>query len=347
MQKLLFLFLCYSSLANAQFLFSGKVNTEFQDATAYLSVVDDCYKKSLFITEAILMEAPVDSVGNFSFQGTMLDQKNKIYKIHIDKCNDRITDFKHLMNHCDASREILFIANVRDSIFFPLNDLDQVFCAVSNAKPYHNALLEIDDLHEKLFADLQFSKSDLQRQTIYKNHFLSLQKFAKTFHEPLAELYAYNLYSDEKSFSRTAYLKDLKKSNYYKDLLLRLKQAYPKSTYVRNYQFALKRDKYPFLDENSFFSKKLLFFVLFVSLLINFVFFYKQFQSKKNPKTAPIDYKQVLTNQEQKVFELMSSQSNKEIAATLFVSVSTVKTHINSIYSKLGIASRREIERFF
>ncbi len=348
MQKLLLtLFLCFSSIANAQFIFSGKVNADFQDATAYLSIVDDCNKKSLFITEAILMEAPVDSVGSFNFQGTILDQKNKIYKIHIDKCNENVTDFKHLMNHCDASREILFIANVNDSIFFPLNDLEQVFCTVSTKKSYHNALLEIDDLHEKLFADLQFSKSDLQRHTIYKNHFLSLQKFAKTFHEPLAELYAFQLYADEKSFSRTAYLKDLKKSNYYKELLLQLKKKYPKSTYLTNYQYALKRDKHPFLDKSAVFSKKTLFIVLFISLLINVLFFYKQFQSKNKIKHKEVDYKKVLTNQEQKVFELMLSQSNKEIAASLFVSVSTVKTHINNIYSKLGIASRREIEHFF
>ncbi|PHS10334.1 MAG: hypothetical protein COA88_02515 [Kordia sp.] len=37
--------------------------------------------------------------------------------------------------------------------------------------------------------------------------------------------------------------------------------------------------------------------------------------------------------------------SNKNIADTLFIS--TVKTHINNIYSKLGISSRKEVHIFF
>jgi len=39
--------------------------------------------------------------------------------------------------------------------------------------------------------------------------------------------------------------------------------------------------------------------------------------------------------------------SNKEIADSLFISVSTVKSHINAIYTKLSITSRKEIPSFF
>ena len=35
-------------------------------------------------------------------------------------------------------------------------------------------------------------------------------------------------------------------------------------------------------------------------------------------------------------------KSNKDIAAENFVELSTVKTHINNIYAKLGVNSRRE-----
>ena len=39
--------------------------------------------------------------------------------------------------------------------------------------------------------------------------------------------------------------------------------------------------------------------------------------------------------------------TNKEIAEQLFISLSTVKSHINTIYSKLSISSRKEIDQFF
>ena len=39
---------------------------------------------------------------------------------------------------------------------------------------------------------------------------------------------------------------------------------------------------------------------------------------------------------------IADGKSNKEIAAANFVELSTVKTHINNIYTKLGVSSRKE-----
>jgi DNA-binding CsgD family transcriptional regulator len=52
----------------------------------------------------------------------------------------------------------------------------------------------------------------------------------------------------------------------------------------------------------------------------------------------------VLSKQEQAIKELILAQkSNKEIASELFISVSTVKTHITSIYQKLQVMNRGEL----
>ena len=48
-----------------------------------------------------------------------------------------------------------------------------------------------------------------------------------------------------------------------------------------------------------------------------------------------------LTSREREVLELMAlDRSNEEIAAELFIAVSTVKTHINHILRKLGETTR-------
>jgi ATP/maltotriose-dependent transcriptional regulator MalT len=39
---------------------------------------------------------------------------------------------------------------------------------------------------------------------------------------------------------------------------------------------------------------------------------------------------------------IAAGESNQEIAGTLFVSTSTVKTHINNLYRKLNVSSRTQ-----
>ena len=51
-----------------------------------------------------------------------------------------------------------------------------------------------------------------------------------------------------------------------------------------------------------------------------------------------------LSIQERKVYQLLATgKSNKEISEALHIEVSTVKSHLHRIYSKLGIKSRKEV----
>jgi len=332
---------------SAQFLFSGQVTEDFKDATAYLTIVDEYHKSDLLLTENIIQECKIDSLRQFVFKGDFLNSKNMLYKIHVDTCNDEISDLKHLLNHCETSNSILFIANNTDTIFFPLNDLSQLFCEIKQSSKHNTAILEINALQETLLINLQNSKSDGQRSIIYKNCFQKLQEFSKSFNDPIIELYTYHLYANEKSFSRNFYLADLRISSYYADLLERLTLKYPKSNYTKQFKSDLKKDRYSQVESNNSGNSTLTYIIgvlLIISILVNIILF----QKTKAKKELKIDYKTVLTPQEQKVFELMyQKSSNKNIADTLFISVSTVKTHINNIYAKLGISSRKEIDVFF
>ena len=337
-----FLF-CLNSLA--QFNFSGEVSDDFTSAKAYLTIIDDYKKSSVFLTEKIVQEAKIDPLGKFEFSGDFLDTQNKLYKIYIDKCNSNITDSNHLLNECEESNYIIFIANNTDQVFFPLNSFLQMFCDLEYSRNQNIAIYKIDSIQENLLGNLQDSKSDAQRKLIYSNYFKEIQKFSASLNEPLVELYTYSLYSDEKSFSRELYLDDLKQSKYYNDLLEKLDREYPNSSYASQYKKDLIKDQYPLLKSKV--NNKIIIYVLglllIISLIINYLFY-----KKRNLKKSILDYKEALSPQEQKVFELMNQElSNKEIADKLFISLSTVKTHINSIYSKLSISSRKEIGHYF
>lgn len=65
---------------------------------------------------------------------------------------------------------------------------------------------------------------------------------------------------------------------------------------------------------------------------------------RSTAKTALPD----LTQKELSILaQIAEGKSNKDIAAENFVELSTVKTHINNIYAKLGVRSRREAIRAY
>ncbi len=82
-----------------------------------------------------------------------------------------------------------------------------------------------------------------------------------------------------------------------------------------------------------------LIFGIVLSILSVFLFIFNYFSKPTNQNTS-----KTLTKKEIEIFELLKQgKTNKEIASELFISVSTVKTHINNIFKKLNISNRNEI----
>ncbi|NHF60928.1 response regulator transcription factor [Flavobacteriaceae bacterium TP-CH-4] len=65
------------------------------------------------------------------------------------------------------------------------------------------------------------------------------------------------------------------------------------------------------------------------------------FRIRSSGKLPPLND---LSKQEQNVQQLiLQGKSNKQIAEELFISLSTVKTHITNIYNKLQVSGRKEL----
>lgn len=174
-----------------------------------------------------------------------------------------------------------------------------------------------------------------------KKWFQTLQTFGVQLQEPLAELYGYSFISDRSHFLYDYYLEDLAGNSYYEELRTRLEISYPDTRYTRQYVSELKADQFLLADRDSYpwwiyaLGGLLILFFLTNFYIIGKWFRYKQ--KKDNPA--------VLSKQEDRIRHLMlENKNNKEIAEELFISVSTVKTHINNIYKKLNITSRDELK---
>ena len=173
--KILLLFVLTITIQSySQFKFSGEVNEEFYHSNVYLSIIDNYKQGEIFLTEKIIQEVQVDATGYFEFKGDFLASENKFYKIYIDKCSSDVTDYNHLLNHCSNSNYRVFIANNKDSIHFPLNNLNQMFCSFSYSRIQNVATFKIDSIQEVLLLNLHEAKSDEQRKIIYKNYNVEL-----------------------------------------------------------------------------------------------------------------------------------------------------------------------------
>lgn len=347
--KFIFIIVLFFSLSvKAQYSFSGHVDSDRWQDNVYLSLIEDYRKLSGVFSEQIISKHESDSLGYFQFSGNQLDSENRIYRIHVDNCNDTEQNQNHFEGHCNDSKEVLFIANNTDTIQFPFTFDNQMFCRVLSNNEKANAFIRIDSVKELMkYAYAEF-RSEANRKLNNKKWFKTLQDFGKSLNEPLAELYIYAFLSDRSNNFHDYYLEDLKTNPYYGNLLSRLTSIYPNSPYTKQYENEITSDEYSIqtdkVTSNQWFIYLILVFLVF-SVIINIVLFSKLNAKKKSSKT---NIALLLTKQEQNILNLLlEDKSNKDIAEALFVSLSTVKTHVNNVYRKLNVQTREEVKSLF
>jgi DNA-binding CsgD family transcriptional regulator len=127
----------------------------------------------------------------------------------------------------------------------------------------------------------------------------------------------------------------------------RLQTKYPNTVFTEFYLREIAADQLS-VEQNKtsgFNWKWVLGALLALSLLVNLYLLSRQREYKKSHKDHS---RSRLTSQEQNIVaEILKDKTNKEIATDLFISHSTVKTHINNLYKKLNVSSREEIKKRF
>ncbi|WP_232827364.1 response regulator transcription factor [Winogradskyella aurantiaca] len=348
MRKLLaLLFLGIVLQVHAQYHFSGYVDPGEDAPSVYLSVVEDYRQLNGIYNDQIITRTTADSTGYFEFKGNLLEDANRIYRIHSDYCNE-IQDGKGFGGFCPNSYAVVFIAKNTDTLSLPYGFEKQIFCDIESNNPKATALIKIDSLKEEMRFAYSEYRSDANKKLNDKKWFATLQDFSKAANEPLAELYTYAYLSDRSNDIYRYYVEDLKTNNYYQDLHNKLLNSYPNTSYTRQYARELQADRFMLASTqkpNSETQNLLLYTLLALSLILNTVLLFRLVKKKRHRSK---NLKAQLSKQEQAVLELLlENKSNKDIADALFVSVSTVKSHTNSIYKKLEVNSRDGVKSLF
>jgi DNA-binding CsgD family transcriptional regulator len=309
----------FSQIGKSQSGISGHINidTAIWTPVVYMSLIDNFDQMNSMTNEMIIDKASIDSQGNFKISTQYLPDDDHLFRVHIARRNDppaTLTIGGKDENH------VFFIANRRSKII--LNDVGTADflkdVTVSGYSPNTNfrEINEISSFIDSTGFNSSIIKIDLIRNAINEK----LRFYADTCSNSLVSLYA--LYKSQFDKNYTV------NQEYHHKFLKKWKNE--KSTY-----FVEFRKKIPISQNNNRF---VVFLIGGAGIIIGFLFCFAYLNFIKKDQNPLHD----LSVQERKIFALiMEGKSNKEISDNLLIGMSTVKSHVTSIYSKLGINSRK------
>ncbi|MBN1926522.1 MAG: helix-turn-helix transcriptional regulator [Prolixibacteraceae bacterium] len=273
---------------------------------------------NMMSAEMIVAETAIDSFGRFNFNIDFLPVEKNIYRLHLVKKGNPPA---MLIIGGKDENHLFLIANRYSNI-----EITSVF----SYPPFRNVTfsntpenINFQKIKELVFqADSVSSESGAAKRKLIANNLeKQLLQIADTSNSFLVSLYAiYNSnfasnYTSNIPFYKT-YLKKWRNNNnpYYKAF----------------------KQKIPLKTKNN----------ILLTLLIVFVGSSATFILWKNSNKTKNKLKK-LSIQERNIFELLQKgASNQEISDHYNIGVSTVKSHVSSIFSKLNIKSRKDIINF-
>jgi DNA-binding CsgD family transcriptional regulator len=254
----------------------------------------------------IIATTPVNEDGYFNLN-KVLSEKQELY-------------FIYLNNSTNTSQE--FILSNNDSIFFPKNNI-----------PF--AIFKNTNHTDKEWQKLKYFKNRLDTSKFNQKKYLNQ---IRVYSKDSLQILAVKLLSIKELDNKKLLEKDiLLNINYYINLIKELKSS---EINPNEYIFLENKLAIQSLKETTkkYVISKWVNIVL--GCLVLSLFFYL-YSSKRTKKVAKVEN---LSKQEVNIKNyILQGKSNKEIADELFISLSTVKTHITNIYNKLNVSNRGEL----
>ena len=334
----------FINTAFAEYQITGNVNLspdwQRQIFLSTVNKIDDYYNAD---PSDIIQVGSINEDGSFILDGDNLPQDSRFYRLYLIK--EENSEFDACMYNNGDDHNFIHLILDNNTQLHLQSDKSQhsPFAnykitgsqANSNLRSLSELILPSFQFHQITFPlELQFSEQKLNRDLFH---------FADTCQNTLVSLAAM-INTDMDHYFEEA-------SDRYESFAERLSYSLPNHDYTDNY---FRKLKY-YQGSNVKISiipwwASLLICILSISLLVSILRLKNLSQMLKDKKNSKGSINQTqfpsLTQQEEKILTLIGNgKSNKEIAADLFIELSTVKTHINKLYAKLGLKNRHEARK--
>ncbi len=201
-----------------------------------------------------------------------------------------------------------------------IDEGDNLINNISFSGPRANESLQEINLITGYLDTLDYYSTNVNREFISRAVKESLRSYADTCSHSLVSLYALYKASFESDYKINP--------DFYKKYLRKWKKE--DSEYFRAFKRQINMEE----STGNIWNLLIIFFILALPIALYVL------RSKTKAKSSFSS----LTVQERRIFSfLQQGLTNKEIADELGVGLSTVKSHVNNIFSKLKISSRKEV----
>lgn len=290
-------------------------------------------ERKVFLTKISLKDIPdfekaikiasstIDEEGFFEFNRSIIDEKEAVYRIYVNRFEKALNDTLQVDKLFLFSKEDTLVFKKTNSPFSEYSNTNDSDTEWQRLRIYESRLKKSESIKEDSLSDAYIS---------------SLKSYTKDS----LQILVVKLISIRQLDNQDLLVKDiLKNKDYYIELLHELK----KSGIVRS-DYLFLENKLAFftteMAENKYERSIIIIMFLILSVIGLFALILKM-----RTKESPLSFNEEnLSKQERNIrYLILEGKSNKEIANELFISLSTVKSHISNIYSKLRVSDRREL----
>lgn len=341
MKYFLFLIVVCYCLAplRGQYAIAGHLNLgEEWQPKVYLAAINklsDYYRTS---PDMIVNTAEVAADGSFSLVGDNLPSEARFYRLYLMKKQNTDYDACLYVGGDDHNFAHLVLTN---------GDRLRITTDPNSIAPFGNYAIAgsrdnqlMRNLARIVYPSFYFYRIKFPTELKFSEDKLhaDLKQFADTCRNTLVALAAVNNTDFDEYFDQDR--------SFYQTFSERLQRELPNSIYTSNYLLKIR-----YYANESIEQPVWQWFVMVALGGLAVLGWLRVGQLKREQAQAvetvatPAQPTVDLTPKEKEILTLITQgKSNKEIAAELFVEVSTVKTHINKLYAKIGATNRREAQ---
>ena len=291
----------------------------------------------------IIAKTFINPNGTFKFEDLNLPEETQFYRFYLVKNEGSLVEFNPFQ---ERNYVHLLLSNSSVLSFNADANSNSLEIEAISGDKLNQQLLQFDQILFQKKKELNNDLSKAQKDFLTLDLERFIRDFVDTCTNSMLGLYAiYQLDEKETDF--------LRNNKFYLNFKKKINHQYPNTTYSEAYNNLLNdlvgfRDMVCEIPGVAPKWKDILIWIesFLLLILLGLVYFLWKKNSAKDKNVEVSKQKSVIENltiKEREILELLSEgKSNKEIAAELFIELSTVKTHLSSIYKQLNVANRKE-----